>query len=61
MQSFVLGFLLASSTGVPAHWTWLPVFVVPFAIAGILISLKIWNELPAATRKYIAENEQKKA
>jgi OPA family glycerol-3-phosphate transporter-like MFS transporter len=59
MQSFVLGFLLASSTGVPAHWTWLPVFVIPFAIIGIVVSLKIWNELPAATRKYIAENENK--
>jgi len=56
LQSFILGFLLA---GNPVHWARFPLFVIPFAIAGIIISLKIWNELPAATRKYIAENEQK--
>jgi adenylosuccinate synthase len=26
---------------------------------GALIALRIWNDLPAATRKYIAEVEQK--
>ncbi len=59
IQSVSLGFLLASHNGV-THWIWMPVFVLPFAIIGTLISIKIWHELPAATRKYIAEEEEKK-
>jgi MFS transporter, OPA family, glycerol-3-phosphate transporter len=43
------------------HWQWWPLFIVPFAIIGLVISIKIWNELPAATRKYIAESEEPKA
>ncbi len=58
IQSFCLGYLLEGSN---VHWLWLPVFVMPFAVIGLLISIKIWHELPAATRKYIAEVEQKKA
>ena len=42
-----------------ANWHWLPVFVIPFAIIGTLIAIKIWHDLPAATRKYIAEVEKK--
>ncbi len=57
IQSFGLGFLLASKD---ANWQWLPVFVMPFAIVGTLIAIKIWHDLPPATRKYIAEVEQKK-
>jgi OPA family glycerol-3-phosphate transporter-like MFS transporter len=56
IQSFGLGFLLASKD---ANWQWLPVFVMPFAIVGTLIAIKIWHDLPPATRKYIAEVEQK--
>jgi len=58
IQSLGLGFLLA---GQNVHWRWLPVFIMPFAVIGALISVKIWHELPPATRKYIAEVEQKKA
>jgi OPA family glycerol-3-phosphate transporter-like MFS transporter len=57
IQSFSLGFLLANKSG---NWHWLPVFVIPFAIIGTFIAIKIWHDLPAATRKYIAEVEQKK-
>ena len=57
IQSFSLGFLLANKGG---SWYWLPVFVIPFAIIGTFIAIKIWHDLPAATRKYIAEVEQKK-
>ena len=32
---------------------------MPFALLGGILALKIWHELPAATRKYIAEKEQK--
>ena len=57
IQSFGLGFLLAAKD---ANWQWLPLFVMPFAIVGTLIAIKIWHDLPPATRKYIAEVEQKK-
>ena len=60
LESICLGFLLASKNGV-THWIWMPVFVMPFAIIGAAISVKIWHELPLATRKYIAEVEQKKS
>jgi MFS transporter, OPA family, glycerol-3-phosphate transporter len=58
IQSFSLGFLLPPKG---PSWQWLPVFVIPFAIIGTLIAIKIWHDLPAATRKYIAEVEQKMA
>jgi len=51
LQSVSLGFLTSRS------WHWWPAFLVPFAIVGALVALKIWNELPAATRKYIAQAE----
>jgi hypothetical protein len=28
---------------------------MPFALVGMLIAIKIWHDLPAATRKYLAE------
>jgi OPA family glycerol-3-phosphate transporter-like MFS transporter len=40
-------------------WIWWPLFLVPFTVIGGIVALKIWHELPAATRKYIAEVEQK--
>jgi OPA family glycerol-3-phosphate transporter-like MFS transporter len=52
LQSFSLGYLTTW------NWRWWPVFLVPFALIGGFIALKIWNELPAATRKYIAEVER---
>jgi OPA family glycerol-3-phosphate transporter-like MFS transporter len=53
LQSFSLGFLTGHS------WYWWPIFLAPFAILGCVIAIRIWNELPAATRKYIAEVEVK--
>jgi OPA family glycerol-3-phosphate transporter-like MFS transporter len=55
LQSVSLGFLTGHS------WHWWPAFLMPFAVGGALVSLKIWNELPAATRKYIAEVERNPA
>jgi OPA family glycerol-3-phosphate transporter-like MFS transporter len=40
-------------------WIWWPLFLIPFTVLGGIVALKIWHELPAATRKYIAEVEQK--
>jgi len=41
------------------NWIWWPMFLMPFALIGGFIALKIWNELPAATRKYIEKMERK--
>ena len=58
IQSVSLGFLLPPRG---PSWYWLPIFVIPFAVIGTFIAIKIWHDLPAATRKYIAEVEQKTA
>ena len=55
LQSACLGYLTTW------NWQWWPIFFIPFAIMGLLLSIKIWHELPAATRKYLAEVEQKPA
>jgi MFS transporter, OPA family, glycerol-3-phosphate transporter len=55
LQSLCLGKITTHS------WQWWPLFIVPFAIVGLIISIKLWKELPAATRKYIAETEEPKA
>jgi hypothetical protein len=31
---------------------------MPFAVLGTILAISMWNELPAATRKYIAQREQ---
>jgi OPA family glycerol-3-phosphate transporter-like MFS transporter len=53
LQSFCIGHLAGIS------WYWWPVFLMPFALIGGVIALKIWHELPAATRKYIDDVEDK--
>jgi|ERR1051326_631663 OPA family glycerol-3-phosphate transporter-like MFS transporter len=55
LESFCLGYL--------ASWSWYswPIFLMPFALGGGTLAIKIWNELPAATRRYIAEVEKKAA
>jgi OPA family glycerol-3-phosphate transporter-like MFS transporter len=55
VQSVSIGYLTGLS------WQWWPVFLAPFALIGALIAVRFWNQLPAATRRYIAEVEQKKA
>jgi OPA family glycerol-3-phosphate transporter-like MFS transporter len=52
LQSFCLGSL------VKYGWLWWPLFLMPFALLGGVLALMFWNELPAATRKYIAEVEE---
>jgi OPA family glycerol-3-phosphate transporter-like MFS transporter len=72
LQALCVGFLIprenAGADGqiVPLFhfhrsWQWWPIFLIPFAIVGILASLRIWKALPAATRKYISETEESKA
>ena len=60
VQSVCVGFLTGTSwTG--HNWQWWPLFLMPFALAGGLVARRLWNELPAATRQYIAEHETKPA
>ncbi|MCK9426549.1 MAG: MFS transporter [Ignavibacteriaceae bacterium] len=51
IQSFSLGFLTSW------NWQWWPIFLMPFALLGMYLALRIWKELPAATQKYIDEVE----
>jgi len=51
VQSISLGYITTH------NWRWWPLFLMPFAILGGIIAVRIWHELPAATRRYIAEVE----
>ncbi len=71
LQSLCIGFLVPDKNGpangqvvphfhfIPRDWHWWPAFMIPFAIVGTLLCIQIWHALPTATRKYIAEVEQK--
>ncbi len=54
LQSFSLGFIITHG-----GWRWWPVYMIPFALAGLVLAIKIWHDLPAATRRYIATVEKK--
>ena len=68
LQSICIGYLVPEKSGglnqtvpglgVACSWEWLPVFVIPFAIIGLIIAIKIWHDLPEATRKYIARGKE---
>ncbi len=53
LQSLCLGYITTKD------WHWWPVFLTPFAFLGLVTAIKIWKELPAATKRYIAEVESK--
>ena len=67
IQSYFIGHLVpenqagAASTflGLTRDWHWWPLFMVPFAILGLGVAIKIWHKLPEATRKYLAEVEHR--
>lgn len=52
IQSLGVGYLVTHQ-----GWQWWPVFLMPFALVGALIAVKVWHALPAATRRYIDEVE----
>jgi len=54
IQSFSIGYIATR------NWQWWPLFLTPFAVVGMAIAIKIWLELPPATRRYIAEVESKR-
>lgn len=53
LQSICLGYITTRD------WNWWPLFMVPFAIVGLVVALRIWKALPPATRKYITDVEEK--
>ena len=69
IQSFFIGHLVPSEKageaatfmGITRDWHWWPVFMVPFAILGLGVAIRIWHHLPEATRRYNAEKAQAKA
>ena len=54
IQSFVIGFLATES------WSYWPMFLLPFTVLGLVFAIKMWNVLPAATKRYLEEVEKKK-
>lgn len=52
IQSIALGYLTT------ANWHYWPVFLVPFTILGLVVSLRLWKNLPEATRRYLVTVEQ---
>ena len=52
LQSFSLGFIITLG-----GWHWWPVYIIPFAVIGLLLALKIWYALPSATKIFIEEKE----
>jgi len=67
IQSFLIGSLVpaekvgesATFVGITRSWQWLPVVVIPFAVIGLIIAIKIWHDLPEATRRYNAAQLEK--
>jgi OPA family glycerol-3-phosphate transporter-like MFS transporter len=53
LESFCLGYL--------TNWSWYswPIFLMPFAVCGGALAIKIWKELPEATKRYISDVENK--
>ncbi|MDB5037957.1 MAG: glycerol-3-phosphate transporter [Bacteriovoracaceae bacterium] len=47
VQSVCLGYLTTKS------WAFWPVFLLPFAVIGFFLALRIWNYLPSATLTYL--------
>ncbi len=54
-QEFFLGAVLTKDT-----WVYWPSFLMPFTLLGLFFAIKLWRELPEATKKYIAEVEKLK-
>ena len=65
IQSYFIGHLTPKEQGVagqtflllPCDWHWWPLFMLPFAVLGLWVTIKLWHQLPEATRKYLARAE----
>jgi OPA family glycerol-3-phosphate transporter-like MFS transporter len=54
LQSISLGYLTTH------NWIFWPIFMAPFAFAGLILAIRTWKELPEATKRYILHMEQMK-
>jgi OPA family glycerol-3-phosphate transporter-like MFS transporter len=54
-QEFVLGAILMKDS-----WHYWPMFLMPFTLLGLFFAVKLWTELPEATKKYLREVEKVK-
>ncbi len=54
-QEFVLGAIITKDT-----WHYWPAFLMPFSLLGLFFAVKLWREIPEATKKYLAEVEKLK-
>lgn len=52
LQSLAIGYLSSKD------WVYWPLFLLPFAVLGLILSVRMWNELPQATKKYLLEVEK---
>lgn len=52
LQSISLGYLTSES------WHYWPLFLAPFALVGMIFALRLWKDLPEATRKYLLHVEK---
>jgi len=55
IQSLAIGYLSHK------NWVYWPLFLIPFAFMGLYLSIRMWSDLPKATRKYNLRMEQEEA
>lgn len=53
LQSVFLGYLTTKS------WYFWPAFIAPFALIGLFLAIRIWKDLPEATKRYLDQHEAK--
>ncbi len=51
VQSVCLGYLTTKD------WQFWPIFLIPFSILGFILALRIWKDLPEATKRYLKQNK----
>jgi OPA family glycerol-3-phosphate transporter-like MFS transporter len=60
LQSISIGYL--TTNGIPnvfpASWIFWPIFIIPFIALGLFLAVKMWAEIPEATRKYLLTVEK---
>lgn len=52
LQSVCLGYLTTK------NWYYWPAFMAPFALIGLFLAVRVWRELPEATKRYLVEVEK---
>jgi OPA family glycerol-3-phosphate transporter-like MFS transporter len=52
LQSVSLGYLTTKS------WLYWPLFLIPFAMLGLVLAMRMWKSLPQATRDYLSRVEK---